>query len=93
MWMLPGLYAQYKTDRYLETVEEVERRFIEGKTFADGYELSDNFLVTSLRIPKEGHTLLVSTPNVTMDVVIQAVEIKSLFDELREAFNQFDAED
>ncbi len=93
MWMLPGLYAQYKTDRYLETVEEVERRFIEGKTFADGYELSDNFLVTSLRIPKEGHTLLVSTPNVTMDVVIQAEEIKSLFDELRKAFNQFDAED
>ena len=86
LWMLPGLYARYKTDRYLQTIEEVQRRFIQGKTFADDYQLSDNFLLMSVKLPYTGNTIQVSTANASMDVVLKAPELQALYHQLRTSF-------
>jgi signal transduction histidine kinase len=92
LWMLPGLYARYKTDRYLQTTEEVQRRFIEGKLFSDDYQLSENFLLMSLKLPHTGETIQLSTTNATMDVVLKAPEIKELYHKLRTSFQVKDPE-
>ena len=93
IWMLPGLYVRYKSDNYLHTVEEVHRRFMEGKTFDDGYQLSDLFYLVSLKLPKEDETIQVSSPNFSMDVVLEAPELKQLYRDIRKVFQQFDEEE
>ncbi|KAF1305086.1 HAMP domain-containing histidine kinase [Enterococcus saccharolyticus] len=92
LWMLPGLYTKYKMDKYLQTVEDVQRRFIKGKTFADGYQLSDNFVLTSVKLPATGEKLQVSTPNASFDITLKAPELQSFYKELQTVFQSIDEE-
>ncbi|MGX7196508.1 ATP-binding protein [Enterococcus olivae] len=92
MWMLPGLYASYKTDQYIETLEDVHRRFMEGKTFGEDYQLTDNFVITSVKFPAEGEKIQVSTPYVSLDLLLKDPELSNMYHQIRAGFEAVETE-
>lgn len=88
IFMLPGLYVDYKNDKYIEQISEVQKSLVAGEDENLGELITDNIYLMSVQLPESGYEFKLLNQYFSSTVEVIRPELKELIDSMRKSFVQ-----
>ena len=81
MFMLPGLFVDYKSERFMQQVEDVQAQIVRGE-YCDN-TMTDNLYLISIALPDEGYDIISCNQYYNATIEIVRPELRNMLDSLR----------
>jgi len=90
--LLPSLYVDFKQDKNLESVKELQQTYCKERSYANLKVLNPTSTIT-VELPMVGNTLIIRNNFMEVEATIKDLELLEMLDRLRNLSNDFSNED
>ncbi|QIK70818.1 HAMP domain-containing histidine kinase [Erysipelothrix sp. HDW6C] len=93
VFMLPGLYTDYKLESFRNSVTQSQSNMMEGKPCTIDAETIETYSSMSLAIPDTGYTIKACNTFMSVDLTLEDETLKHVFDQMRTVMKSIDSAD